>query len=268
MGAPTDEFWDREMATLFEEHPRWGPDRIGAALTAIGINAGRADTPPGQRTISTKKKAHSLKPAHERLLYRYFYWPESMGTVDLPWEASRPLLDMLAVAKSWDSARPTIRFARWYWRLHQAAPRLTQEARYGRITLYVAAGELAAAEAAGASMESTWRAIEAWLAFEPWTERGLEIYEAMVRRGVPRWSGYEYPAEAPPEAVAAVIRERTPGLTEQEASEMATAYRERLPDLAARRMVWAAHEYRWVAAEGEGSTPSTSPARTRKRRTD
>ena len=79
---------------------------------------------PSERTIG---RVSLPEDAHERALYERVYWPESFEHGALPWEAAEAVLELIAFQ---EPKRPTVREARWFWRITQAAPgtRLAQRA--------------------------------------------------------------------------------------------------------------------------------------------
>lgn len=83
----------------------------------------------------------------------------------LPWEASRPLLDLLSRSTYADAIhRPTNRVARWYWRLYQVGrPEGDEQGEYlDQIELM--AYQLSGTDISGDLMEQYKRSLEGWLA--------------------------------------------------------------------------------------------------------
>ncbi|MSQ14884.1 MAG: hypothetical protein EXR50_03370 [Dehalococcoidia bacterium] len=86
--------------------------------------------PPSPRSISRIIKEHQQKPEAQRIQHRLFSWPQSMGTPDLPWEASRAMLELLGLLSQSGHNRPLNRNAKWYWRISQALPAAPPIVRY------------------------------------------------------------------------------------------------------------------------------------------
>ncbi|MGE5618089.1 MAG: hypothetical protein ACM3US_02395 [Sphingomonadaceae bacterium] len=95
-------------------------------LKAEAKRLGRND-PPSEKTVRTYAKIQREAPEHERRQYRLVYWPESFGTPELPWEAAPAVFE--AIRMTGEESRPTVRTAKWYWRLFLAAPDMAPKDR-------------------------------------------------------------------------------------------------------------------------------------------
>jgi hypothetical protein len=137
---PIHRFWQDRIKELTENFPGISAEAVEATLrqnTAAARRAGASDAVPTPRTIARYIRAFKPQPEQDRLAYRYASWPESMESVFLPWEASRPLLDLLYERlKNYKGSPeaamytlPTNLEARWFWRLTLAAPTLPIEQR-------------------------------------------------------------------------------------------------------------------------------------------
>lgn len=128
--------------------------------------------------------------------YRYVYWPESFQAGDLPWEAAAVVLELMEDHRQrhqrapdiW-TERPTVRLARWFWRVTQAAP----DAPKGWRSEF--AGALARAEALGTLGRTARNVEKLLLEWHPWrSEADLRRYvEALVIGEAP------WPMAEPPE---------------------------------------------------------------------
>lgn len=120
--------WIERIKQLRADDPKLTAHRIAQALHTEALKPG-SDLPdaslvPSERTIG---RVSLPEDAHERALYERVYWPESFEHGALPWEAAEAVLELIAFQ---EPKRPTVREARWFWRITQAAPgtRLAQRA--------------------------------------------------------------------------------------------------------------------------------------------
>lgn len=193
MGRPkVEDFWTEAIRLIAENPPATAPTR-GGKIGPEGVRAGlqkridemgkrgQALKIPSLRTIG--RILREFRPIDEegRSPYREVYWPESFQRSDLPWEASGAVLELLRL---WQpdspSTRPSVRLARWFWYITQAAPdRSDFERRHY-------AGWLAAAEATGSDLR---RAAEGWLRYAPWrSDEAMAAYEKGLAEGtIPRF---------------------------------------------------------------------------------
>jgi hypothetical protein len=121
----TDQFWVQRIYEARANGPQITSKQIEAALQAEGERVGKRGWPT-ERTIRNLVKGFEQLSESEQVAYRYFSWPASMGTADLPWEASETCLELL---RSYPTARPRVGLVKWYWRLSQALPRASFEIR-------------------------------------------------------------------------------------------------------------------------------------------
>lgn len=87
--------------------------------------ADKHPSPPGRpsaRTIRRLLDEHQNQRDRTTEDYRFVSWPESFERGDLPWEAARPMLDLLRYYRERGFGRPHGRVAKWYWRLCFAYP--------------------------------------------------------------------------------------------------------------------------------------------------
>jgi hypothetical protein len=175
-------FWEEAIRAATENEPRLGPLGVRARLEKAAADIGKPDLRvPSLRTIGRIQREFRQRPEEERRPYRDLYWPESFERGDLPWEASAAALELLRVWEKWPphilemilpvpeeralfgynfGDRPSVRLARWFWRLTQAAPDADAKDRRS------VAEFLEAAEVVGS--EPVERAVEAFLQYAPW----------------------------------------------------------------------------------------------------
>jgi hypothetical protein len=211
---PIDKYWENRIYELAANDPKAGPYRIEAIL---GEEANGNTSLPQQPTANTIRRyleRFRRKPKAEQDQYLYFHWPGSMSTSLLPWEASAAALELLDVRRNvdpfirwmeskaqkplaeWESGglrwgRPTIRLARWFWHVTQAAPDLPSVATITEFLPYVdlpgrydIAVVLAEWETDTNVPQGLRESVETYLAFAPWRspERALE-YQVKVESG-------------------------------------------------------------------------------------
>ena len=145
--------------------------------------------PPKARAVRYSIEKHKLLPPEEQRQYALFHWPGSLGSPDLPWEASAACLELLAYfqqANRWDPAhyasRPTIRLAKWFWRVTLAAPDAPFHYRRA-VAVSLAISEVLP----GGRPEIDARSGEGYLAYAPWrSKKALKNYQEALDAGLPR----------------------------------------------------------------------------------
>ncbi len=122
MPARMDPQWIEKVKSIkANERARWGAPRITRALEEEAAREGRYDC-PSERAVSSILRKIAAEDLRE---YRFLYWPDTFERGDLPWEASEAALELLALKEfAPGEARPSVRLARWFWRITQAAPRM------------------------------------------------------------------------------------------------------------------------------------------------
>src|SRR5581483_2832123 len=139
--------------------------------------------PPAPRTIDNYVTQALRLDAASAQEYTLVRWPQSFMAGALPWEAARPVLDYLRLCDQQGLPRPTVRAARWFWRLRLAAPTLPDEDadRFARELAFAHTPNLPA-EIHRADLE--WR-----LAYEPWKggDRLAAYQQAAARHGLPQY---------------------------------------------------------------------------------
>lgn len=176
--TPIDAFWIEKIYTLRADNPRRGARAIKAQLERIGREIDRSDWPE-ERTIAKYISTFDRLPEHEKQRYHSVYWPETFERGILPWEAAAACLELLNEHQG--KERPTVRLARWFWRVTLAAP--DAPAFYRRNY----AGWLAAAEIVGTGNANVSRYVEAALQYAPWrsSENERRYKKAMEKGEIP-----------------------------------------------------------------------------------
>lgn len=151
-----DGHWRERIRELTEQNPRLSSRKIAERLEAEAREADRIDW-PSEKTVRNIMAEHRGASERERRQYALAHWPESFeNNPDLPWEAARLILEGMRIH---GGKRPTVRAAKWLWRLslaNQASPDV--DSRYA---LWDLAKIMAAVEASGLpGKEETWRGIE------------------------------------------------------------------------------------------------------------
>jgi hypothetical protein len=133
--------------------------------------------PPSERWVSQWLRNDWPKVRdNERRQYGLVRWPGSFESGALPWEMSPQCLELLLLRQrlaehklgEW---RPTVRLARWFYRISMAAPRL--DARHRHVLAFMMTGH-----ENGLFTPQIVEAVEAWLMH--W-ERP-QIYERIANR--------------------------------------------------------------------------------------
>ena len=172
---------------MFAEDAPPTTKEIRARLISAAADAAKAGTPfkiPSERTIRRLHQEYKQDLTdEERSQYRQLKWPESMEMVvaitELPWDASASVLELLAL---WQhergGRRPTIRQAKWFWRITLAVPDAPLPSR--ECSSWI----LAAHEERGSVPEEELRKVEWFLAFAPWrSDDNLQSYKAAIDEG-------------------------------------------------------------------------------------
>ena len=193
MPLKTDPAWEERVLSLKENNKSWGAGRIATALGQEAANDGLKTPPPSEATVRRiLRRRWDKMPEEERRQYQYFFWPESMERIDLPWEASASALELLCFLDQRGGGRnerPSVHFMRWFWRVSQASPGC---AIVGRI---MAATILVGYELSG--LHIPMEGVEWWLAYRPWEGKTqLKSYGEAITRAEHRIPGLHWvPAE-------------------------------------------------------------------------
>ena len=185
---------------VMANEPDWSAERIhdhlaGALQEELGHD-GLEGRLPSIRTIGRWKRELSSADLAD---YQYVRWPETFEAGLLPWGSSPDVLELRAMTE-----QVTVRRARWWWRLVQAAPDVPKtDAR-------LMSAYLAVNEAAGGIPDFLARAVEWYLALRGWEDAdayGRRLEE--LSTPVERWLTLGLAARAMPEGVSpAVLAER------------------------------------------------------------
>ncbi len=108
-----DIYWRNRVRELAEQNPRLSSRRIAARLEEEAAALERTDS-PSEKSVRTIMAEHRKASPEERRSFSGVHWPESFGTPELPWEAAPAVLDLVRLT---EGTRPTVRVARWFWRL-------------------------------------------------------------------------------------------------------------------------------------------------------
>lgn len=158
-----------KIAELVENNPKVSAGKLWLDLRRLGISP-----IPSERQLARLKKQFLQRPPESRIVYRYLSWPHSFESGALPWESSGAMLELLRFFRSNGWSSPTMRIAKWFWRITEAAPDSTAAERYG------AAFSCAIIEAGGASFEG----MQAWLVSAPWrSKKAAHAYLRAVKAG-------------------------------------------------------------------------------------
>jgi hypothetical protein len=170
--------WEKEIFEILADDETVSAGKIRAAILKLVRSGLTKKAVPSQRTIGRIKERWRDLPSQRQLLYRQFHWPESMGSDQLPWEASAAVLELLSWLRETSDAeawqRPDTGLVTWYWRATLAAPNAPTNIRVQ------AARHLLAWEILGE--RSRLDALEWFLAFKGWAEGGKARYQQEVDR--------------------------------------------------------------------------------------
>lgn len=162
-----DAIWRARVKELTEQGPQRSGRQIAEMLKAEAAVAERDDW-PSEKTVRNIMAEHRATPIEERRLYNQVFWPESFGTPELPWEAASVVLEAIRDVGGDKVNRPTVRTAKWVWRLSLAGSDMSL---WERLLL---ARNLAACEASALpNAEETWRSIEIQLIHPERTQKGF-----------------------------------------------------------------------------------------------
>lgn len=119
----------------------WAEDQRATAVRTTGAMVEPAvdqewGKPPSVRTLSRWKKAFLALPPAERYEYGVARWPDAMEAGALPWEASASLMELLAHTLP-NGAPPSVKWARWHYRVSLAVPDACPDDRL-RVSGYLA----------------------------------------------------------------------------------------------------------------------------------
>jgi len=203
------DFWSPYVYELLANEPELNnrdiADRLSQKMTHDPERFIAAPEVPSERTIARIRQNAPLEEVRE---YRYFRWPESMGTPDLPWGAAPVCLWLLrefqalaAAVPGHVSERPTNRLAKWFWRVWQAAPTsdFTSMPDANFKWRWDLAVTLASTEIVTVDLEHrTQRGIEGVLVYAPWSSptAGLAWRKAVLEGRIPDLRTYGLSSDA------------------------------------------------------------------------
>ena len=147
---------------------------------------------PSERTVRRVYKEHRAKNPGQRGQYAGFSWPESMGAAEIPWEASKSVLNLLQrhreIFGNGDGLGPPVGFVRWFWRVEVAAPGLDLD-RQARVAAFFFGHEQHPDSVPDAKV----RNLESFLIEEAWKEWPEYLPADVLEFGSPRWIVEEDP---------------------------------------------------------------------------
>lgn len=211
---PIDEHWQRRVREIHEAYPKLSSRRIYTRLEEEGQQLQRDDW-PSEKSIRNILAAHRNASEQERRQYRQAWWPESFGTPELPWESSRAVLGFVRFCDERQIPHPTVRQAKWYWRLHLAAPGMPM------LEAAELAGALSGVESArNLGSEATSPNLTHYLAYAPWQgAQDQEAWQSAAERlGLHSLGHVSITGDR--RALAAYVREVF-GMSEEQARELA-----------------------------------------------
>ena len=104
---PIEEYWKNKVKEhLTASEGAWGNRKIYRLLEAEGEHLSNNQDPkyvylatryPSERSIARIRAEWILESPTKRASYGLFYWPASMESLALPWEASSAALELLGV---------------------------------------------------------------------------------------------------------------------------------------------------------------------------
>ena len=181
--------YQHKIAELTERGLR--PGSITRNLAEWARSKDWAD-PPSERSVRRIYQEHLAKNPGQRGQYGGFRWPESMGAAEIPWEASKSVLNLLQrhreIFGNGDGLGPPVGFVRWFWRVEVAAPGLGLD-RQARIAAFLFLHE----QNPEAVPDAKVRNLESFLIDEAWINRPEYLPADVLLFGYPRWIVEEDP---------------------------------------------------------------------------
>ena len=175
--------YQHKIAELTERGLR--PGSITRNLAEWARSKDWAD-PPSERSVRRIYQEHLAKNPGQRGQYAGFRWPESMGAAEIPWEASKSVLNLLQRHREifgiGDVWQPPIGFVRWFWRVEVAAPGLDLD-RQARIAAFLFGHEQYPDSVPDAKV----RRLETFLIDEEWINQPEYLPADVLDFGYPRW---------------------------------------------------------------------------------
>jgi hypothetical protein len=176
----TKDRWNRRIREIRANNPELSAAAISRKLQQEATNE---EKPPSARTIKRIMQAFDPLPASDKLPYRYCSWPQSFQDRALPWEASRPVLDLLRFRVELGMNPPLISEAQWFYRISIVVGIVSNE-RFDMKWKSDRATHLASLEMAGdiAGVSEQLTGFQWLFAFQPWrSKEDDEAYQAAIR---------------------------------------------------------------------------------------
>ena len=184
-----DAEYQHRIAELTEQGLK--PGSITRHLTEWAGLKGRMDA-PSERTVRREYKKHLAMNPGQRGQYAGFRWPESMEAAEIPWEASKSVLNLLRrhreIFGNGDGLGPPVGFVRWFWRVEVAAPGLDLD-RQARVAAFFFGHEQHPDSVPDAKV----RNLESFLIEEAWKEWPAYLPADVLEFGYPQWIVEEDP---------------------------------------------------------------------------
>ena len=179
----TDPRYEEIIGSLAEEGLK--PPKILELVEKIAEAAGWTDA-PHLRTVQRLYGDYLKLPLEVRREQGLFRWPRTMELGLLPWDASRSVLDLLRYRDQQGLPRPTVRVAKWYWRIRLASPGIPIQRAEKWAALYAT---IEFAQLIGHKVDEFDVSAEWMLAYEPWSsEDNAKAYASTAERR--QLSGY------------------------------------------------------------------------------
>jgi hypothetical protein len=175
------------------------PADIAREIKAWAHREGRNDHPV-ERSVYRIAERVAKWPEHERKASGLLHWPRSFELGLLPWDAARTVLDLW---RNWDETgrgRPTVRVARWYWRLMLADPTLDR-ALAELLASVLSANDVASLTGAQPIIDV--RSIEQRLAYQPGKGAAELAAHAAAQHRSPYTVAWQVPGD---EVLVALVR--------------------------------------------------------------
>ncbi len=123
--------WIARIYAATSQYPKMPADTLADLLAAQARDEGRDDF-PSARTVARRQAEFRSLTTEEQEEYRLYFFPETHERAghDLPWESAAACLDLSDHLAKQYGRRPTVRLAKWFWRVTMARPGLVTENRY------------------------------------------------------------------------------------------------------------------------------------------
>jgi len=174
MPAKTHQFWLSRIYEQCVNYPKRTANEVADVLMRVRneeIPIG-VPPPPFTRTVSDRMALFKKEFSEEqKQQYGYADWPDSCISGALPNEASAALLRLLRYyAEVGETRKPTVTYARWFWRLWTAADDAAAPVKR------IADLAVLLAEREDDPENAMWAWVKWHVAFKLWTSDGRDAY--------------------------------------------------------------------------------------------